>query len=384
MKILLISMPSVHVIRWIENLKETSFELFWFDILGKGRLKTIDRVQQITGWRQRKIFYIKGEHWLKKKKPNIYDKIQPFIEITPNEQLEKIIKEIQPDIIHSFEMQSCSYPILKVMNKYPTIKWIYSCWGSDLFYFQKYKNHNIKIRSVLKRIDYLHTDCLRDFKLAKSLGFIGDFTGVIPGGSGFKLNELKNNKVPIKNRNIILIKGYEHKFGRALNVIKALNELKDKLKSYEIIVFGAHKKVLDYVVLNKLPFKVFYKSELTHFEILKLMGKSKIYIGNSVSDGMPNTLLEAIIMNAFPIQSNPGNVTSEIIEDRLNGLIINNPEDINEIKTLIKGAIHIEDNIFFEKAAEMNTRIAKTMLDYKLNKQKVIDLYDNIEISKNS
>ena len=57
-------------------------------------------------------------------------------------KLEKIIREIQPDIIHSFEMQSCSYPILKTMNKFPNNKWLYSCWGSDLFYYQKNKGHN--------------------------------------------------------------------------------------------------------------------------------------------------------------------------------------------------------------------------------------------------
>ena len=40
-------------------------------------------------------------------------------------------------------------------------------------------------------------------------------------------------------------------------------------------------------------------------ELMKLIGKSLIYIGNSISDGMPNTLLEAIVMGVFRIQSNP-------------------------------------------------------------------------------
>jgi hypothetical protein len=376
-------MPSIHVIRWIENLKDNNFELFWFDILDKGRLDTINNIEQIIGWKKRKKPYIKGEYWLKKKLPTVYEKIQPFLEITANEQLEKIIQNIKPDIIHSFEMQSCSYPILKTMKKYQTIKWVYSCWGNDLFYFQKYKDHNVKIRSVLKRINYLHTDCLRDFNLAKSLGFSGNFTGVIPGGSGFKLNELKINKVPVGKRNIILIKGYEHKFGRALNIIRALNELKDKLNNFEIIIFGAHKKVLEYVIFNKLPFKVFDKNELTQIEVLNLMGKSKIYIGNSISDGMPNTLLEAIAMNAFPIQSNPGNATSEIITHRVNGLLINNPEDINEIKFLVKEAIEFDNDAIFEKAKEINELIAYKRLNYKLNKQKIIDLYKTIEIDAN-
>lgn len=377
MKILLISMPSVHVIRWIENLECTCFELFWFDVLGRGRLETIDEVTQITNWKHRKTPYLKGEHWLRKKIPIIYRNIQPFLEVTANEQLEKIIKEIQPDIIHSFEMQSCSYPILKTMNKYPSIKWMYSCWGSDLYYYQNFKKHNLKIRSVLKRIDYLHTDCLRDFKLAKSLGFIGDFTGVIPGGSGFKLTELKKYKKPINDRSIILVKGYEHHFGRGLNIVKALNELKHEVLDYEIVVFGAHKILINYIKKHHLPFKVFDRNGLTHNELLKLMGKSKIYIGNSISDGMPNTLLEAMVMNVFPVQSNPGNVTLEIIENKVNGLLINNPEEINELKSIIKLALGFDD-VFYKKAAQINATIVNDRLDFELNKQKIINLYNNL------
>ena len=133
MKILFVSMPSVHVIRWIENLKETNHELYWFDVLGRGKLDTIDSVIQFTNWKKRKIGSIKGEYFLSKKIPFLYEKIVPFLELTTNEVLEKVITEIQPDVIHSFEMQSCSYSIFKTMEKHPKIKWLYSCWGNDLF-----------------------------------------------------------------------------------------------------------------------------------------------------------------------------------------------------------------------------------------------------------
>ena len=141
MKILFISMPSVHVIRWIANLKDTSYELYWFDVLGRGKLETLNAVHQYTDWEKRKIATVKGEYFLSKKAPRIYEKIVPFLEVTANEALEKIIIEIQPDVIHSFEMQSCSYPILKTMQKYPNIKWLYSCWGSDLYYYQQFSAH---------------------------------------------------------------------------------------------------------------------------------------------------------------------------------------------------------------------------------------------------
>ena len=193
MKILFVSMPSIHVTRWIENLTDTNHELYWFDVLNRGKLNTLDSVIQFTAWKKRKVPHIKGEYLLSKKLPFLYEKIQPYLEITANEALENIILEIQPDVVHSFEMQSCSYPIVRTMLKYPKLKWMYSCWGSDLFYYRNFKEHNTKIRKILKRIDFLHTDCIRDFEIAKQLGFKGQFLGVIPGGTGYKMSELEKN-----------------------------------------------------------------------------------------------------------------------------------------------------------------------------------------------
>jgi glycosyltransferase involved in cell wall biosynthesis len=380
MKILFISMPSVHVIRWIENLKDTSYELYWFDVLDRGKLETLDSVQQFTKWKKRKIRYIKGEHFLSKKFPTLYQKIISYLEITANEALEKIIAEIQPNIIHSFEMQGCSYPILKTMKKYPTIKWIYSCWGNDLYYYKQFSTHLKRIKQVLKRVDFLHTDCQRDYILAQQLGFLGKHMGVIPGGTGYKLEELESYKFAIQERKIILIKGYEHHFGRGLNVVKALHTIQKQIQNYEVVVFGTHPSVIEYIQNKQLDFKVFDRNGLSHQELLELMGKSLVYIGNSISDGMANTLLEAIVMGAFPIQSNPGGVTQEIIKDGENGFLINNPESIVEIKELVLKAI-LNINLL-ECSFKKNNKIAIEKLDYNINKQKVINIYNLIYASR--
>jgi hypothetical protein len=378
MKILLVSIPSVHAIRWIENLKDAGHELYWFDILNRGSMNISIELTQIVNWNKRKIKYIKGEYFLRKKIPSLYYKIQPFLEKTIEEKLEEIILKIKPDVVHSFEMQSCSYPILNTMLKYPKLTWVYSCWGSDLYYYKNLKNHNRKIKQVLKRVNFLHTDCLRDYKIAKELGFNGEYLGVIPGGGGFKLSEFKNLKLPINKRNVILVKGYEHNFGRALNVLKALSLLTNEIIDYKVVFFGAHQKIIDFVNKNELNFQVFDRNELSHNELITLMGKSKIYIGNSISDGMPNTLLEAVIMNAFPIQSNPGNVTSEIIENEMNGLLINNPDDITEIRVQIEKALQFDREGKFIEATRINNKIANNRLDYTINNTLILKMYYNI------
>lgn len=375
MKILFISMPSIHATSWIKNLKDAGHELFWFDVTNRGFLNSALAITEFTGWKQRKLKYMKGEYYIYKKFPNLHFNIKKFFEITENEALVKIILEIEPDMVHSFEMQSCSYPILKTMNKFSNLKWIYSCWGSDLYYYQNFSSHNKKIKAVLKRVNFLHTDCFRDYEIAKKLGFKGTFLGVIPGGTGYKLADYQKYKFPLENRKIILVKGYEHTFGRAIIVLKALLEIFFETKDFQIVVFGAHQKTIDFIKDNNLPIEYFNRHGLSQKELMILMGKSLLYIGNSISDGIPNTLLEAIIMGAFPIQSNPGNATSEIIDGN-NGFLIANPESVAEVKNLILKALQNYDCL--KKAQLINLEIAKSKLNYDYNKAKVLNIYENL------
>lgn len=379
MKILFVSMPSLHAVRWIENLNASGHELYWFDVLEKGGLSTEIALKQITGWKKRKLPYIKGEHFLRRKLPAFYSRLQPFLEVTPNEKLVQILTELQPDIVHSFEMQSCSYPILETMQKFPQIKWLYSCWGSDLYKYKEIPFHVPKIKTVLKRINYLHTDCNRDFLIAQNLGFQGKHTGVVPGGGGFHLEQFLPYSQPISERKIILIKGYHHNMGRGLVLVKAAQSIQESIQKlgFKVVVFGAHPIVIDYIKENKLPYEMHDRHGLAHHDLLQLMGKSAIYLGNSLSDGMPNTLLEAIVMGAFPIQSNPGNVTAEIIVEGKNGFLIENPNDENLISDLILKVLQQPE--LLQKAFEINQKIAKERLDYVVNQQKIIALYHQIE-----
>mgnify|MGYP006429127337 CR=1 FL=1 len=379
MKILFISMPSIHAKRWIENLIDTDHEIFWFDILDKGNMNInlIPLENQFVNWKNRKKNFVKGEYKLSKYFPFFYRKVETYFQTTASEYLEYIIKRIEPDVIQSFEMQSCSYPILKTMKKFENIKWIYSCWGSDLYYYSYFYLHYKIIKKVLKRIDFIFTDCKRDLNYAIKLGFNGESLGVLPGGSGYNISDFKSYKEPLHKRKIILIKGYEHKFGRATNVLRSLELVQNEISNLNIIVFGSHQKVIDYIKCNNLNYVHYKRHELSHPELIELMGKSLIYIGNSISDGIPNTLLEALMMGAFPIQSNPGGATEEYINNKKNGLLINDPYNLVEISSLIKLAV--QKKVLLEKAFFLNKNIADQRLERKKVKNKIIESYRLID-----
>ncbi|MEQ6123908.1 glycosyltransferase [Pseudotenacibaculum sp. MALMAid0570] len=380
MKILFVCQQYIHSARWINQLKDSHHEVYVFDCLDREIHPDLRWTTYKENWSQRKLPYIKGEDRLRKKKPVFYEKIESYLQVTASEKLIEFIKEIQPDLIHSLEMQSETYPLLKVREK-KSFRWAYSSWGSDIYHYQNNARHVKKIRNVLKQVDYFFSDNSRDISLAKNHGFSGHFMPIFPGGGGYEFQHYKKYIQPVNERKTILIKGYHHWAGRALYVLEALESILGELIKYEIYVYSAHQIVIDKIkeLNTKYSLNIQYSSrneELSHEDLLEQFGRATIAIGNSVTDGIPNTLLESIICGAFPIQSNPGGVTEDHITDGVNGLLITNPEDITEIAEKIKKALNHKELI--EKAFEINQEKAK-QLDYKSIKSKVLDSYKKIE-----
>lgn len=381
MKILMVAMPSLHFFRWTEQLKEAGHEVYWFDISdGGAKVARIAWVHQIVGWKL--LWDFPGRHFVKKNFPKLYQWLQQFNEQNTATVFEKKLLEIQPDAVHSFALYVACAPIIEVMEKHKHIKWIYSSWGSDLFYFQNEPNYLADIKKVLPRINYLFTDCKRDVEIANTYGFTGTFLGVFPGGGGFPLNEMATYALPFEQRKTILIKGFQGRSGRVINVLKAVEQLKEPLKDYEIVVFGADDEVFKYTTKSKLigwdNFSILGK--ISQNEVWQLMGKSLVYIGNSNSDGIPNTLLEAFCMDVFPIQSNPGGVTEEVLSDGINGLLIEDCEDVAEIINKISTVLN--STLLIKNALQLNKEIKERLSDQKI-KSKILQKYAALQIITN-
>ena len=260
MKILLVSMPSLHFFRWTEQLENSGHEVYWFDVLDGKPTHRLSWVNKINNWRL-KYPKLKGRYFIKNKTPFLYKILKPFIERKVEIEFEKTVLKVKPDVVHSFVLYISCTPILSVMLKHQNLKWIYSSWGSDLFYFQNKPTYLNDIKAVLPRINYLFTDCQRDVALAKKHGFNGDILGVFPGGGGFNYKETDKFITPILERKTILIKGYQGRSGKAIEVIKAIENLVEELAGYSIVVFGTDEEVENYIskkqLTNKLSIKVF-------------------------------------------------------------------------------------------------------------------------------
>lgn len=301
---------------------------------------------------------------------------------SPPARLARLIDELRPDIVHSLEMQLGGYLTWQARehctSPFPT--WIYSSWGSDLFYFGRIPEHQKRIRDVLTHCDYLFTDCRRDVQLARSLGFDGELLGTYPGGGGFELAKMRalRDQASVAARRVIAVKGYHggQLEARGLIGIEALRRCAPLLQQYEVVVYSAAPEVaaaadnlkrLCGVQARVLP-------QSLHSDILRLMGRSRIAIGLGMSDGSPNTLLEAMIMGAFPIQSDTIS-TAEWVENGKNGFLVP-PEDPEEVAVAIRRAL--SDAALVEQAAEINTRIADERLDRECIRSEVVSFYKRL------
>lgn len=378
MKILMLSMSSIHFFGWTEQLKNSGHEVHWIDIYDSNNLvKDLDFVIQTVGWKNRVKY--PGRYKVKKNFPGLYKLINKLNQRKFIDVFEAKLEKFQPDIIHSFVMYAATVPILGIMKKHPNIKWIYSAWGNDLYYYQNKKNYRQDMLQVLPRLNYMFADCTRDYMIAKDLGFSGTYLGTFPTGGGYDLEAYKNYISTLHERKTIIIKGYEHKFGRCIKVLQAIQLIKDELKNYNIIVFAANEQVFEFVKNSELSSmsNIQVYGRVSRQDVLKLMGESLIYIGNSISDGTPNTLLEAIIMGAFPIQSNPGGATGELIEDGKNGLLIHDPESIEEISGIIKRVLNNAELI--TEGVKFNNLYIKTELEREKIQEQVLRKYKLIE-----
>jgi glycosyltransferase involved in cell wall biosynthesis len=378
MKLLIVAMRSIHTIRWISQLKDSGHEVHWFDILNTGYTQKLTWVHQHTNWRYR-FGDFKGRTYLKKNAPLLHK----FFERQPEKYFEQLCKEIQPDLVQSFALHIGAYPILEVMKNNPKITWLYSSWGSDLFYHKDIPIKLKEIEDVLPHVDFMFSDCHRDVKLAKKLGFTGRHLGIFPGGGGYPVGDMQQYIKPLDKRRIIVLKGYDGEVTNGLEALKALLELPKKLvEELTLVIYSTAKRLQQHLDgFVDYPFKEIVilpdNKNLKQKQLFEIFGKSLISINNNISDGIPNTLIESIILGAFPIQSNPGNASAELIEDRKNGLLIVNPLDVSEIKRKIEKALQSHE--LLQKAFNLNLAL-KSKFDENIIKPQVLQKYADIAI----
>ena len=387
--ILLVAMPdSTHTARWIAQLNGQDWDVHLFPSIGGEAIDpamahvTVHHLlysEHLSSARVLNQAAPSGlAQWIDRVRTHIIDMCFPMQRAM---QLTRLISRLQPDIIHSLEIQAAGYLTLTAKKsykgKFPL--WIVTNWGSDIFLFGRLQQHKSKISDVLANCDYYSCECERDIKLARQFGFSRPTMPVFPNTGGFDLAalEIERNRIPTSARKLILLKGYQHWAGRALVGLRALSRCEDILNGYSVVIYSASPDVVIAAELfadeTGIPVRIIPKY-MPHQEMLSLHAQARVSMGLSISDAISTSFLEAMVMGSFPIQSCTA-CAEEWIEHGESGMIVP-PEDPDIIEMAIRTAL--SDDELVNKAAEINWWTAQQRLDSGLLKQKTIAMYSKL------
>ncbi len=382
---------SIHTARWISQLRDQGWDIHVFDMLGSFPHAELSGITEYSLLFPRKIPPRNG-------KP-LYD--HPFflsrgwdpfplslagffirrLFRNRTRRLANLIRAIQPDVIHSMELQTESYHLLdasKQLGGSLGAPWIVTTWGSDIFYYQRFQEHLEKIRHLLQQCDYLIPDCSRDVTLARDLGFSGKIPLILPGSGGYAVDDMRRFAAAGKpsQRRVIMLKGYEGWAGRALVAVEAIEACADLLHEYEIVVYAASSEVLKKLraLQHQKKLKITSLPRSPHRTMLELFGRSRIALAVNVTDGIPNAMLEAMTLGTFPIQSDTQS-TAEWITQGVNGILVD-PQDPGSVARAMQRALR--DDALIDSAAAHNLRLVSERLDVSVVRPRVIEMYRTI------
>jgi glycosyltransferase involved in cell wall biosynthesis len=285
------------------------------------------------------------------------------------------VNRFKPDIVHVHEFQNAGYAVRRAYQliRRGRPKLLLTNYGSDIYWFSRIPKHLKKIRSLLDMADGYSAECKRDYKLAESLSSGFQSMPLMPTAGGLILQPLHNSA-----RYKIAVKGYQNYWGKALVVLEALRGISHELIDYEIVFFGSDKALVDGANTadknSDLKITTFAGGELSHPGVLKLLGESLIYIGNSLSDGISTSMLEAMSMGAIPIQTCTS-CADEWIRDKETGFIVE-PSDVDMIQEAVLAIVR--GNFDASEARSRNFKIIESRYDLETLKKIAYSYYQGL------
>ncbi len=267
--------------------------------------------------------------------------------------LARLIEELKPDLLHSMEFQHCGYLALATRDlmgagRFPP--WLATNYGSDIVLHGRDPAHAPAIRRLLEAADLYSCECRRDIALAREFGYRGPELPVLPNSGALEAGP--PGLPPPSQRRLLMVKGYDHFAGRAHLALDALEYVADRLGRFEIVLFSASPgpaaRARALTESGKLNIRVL--DRVGHAEMMALYGQARAYLGISASDGISTSVLEAMSMGCFPIQTDTA-CCDEWFEDGAGGFLLR-LGDLEQAASRV--SVALTDDALVDRAARIN------------------------------
>ncbi len=305
--------------------------------------------------------------------PIIRRSLNPFNELSTLRALSKILKELNPDIVHSFTHKPNIYGALSA-PKYN----IQTVTGLGSFFI----DNSFKSRFIRKIIEILYYTTGRksdrvifqnsdDMKLFIDKGIIPKQKARLVRSSGIDTKEFAPMKAPMKlydkagipkDKKPIVLMIARVIVDKGVNeYIKSANSLKDKAHFLYIGEIDRGNRGAFEPEWGEIKYLGFQEN------IKEWIALSDIVVLPSYREGVPRTLLEAASMAKALVATDVAGCR-EVVKPNINGLLVE-PKDSKALTDAIKFLIEDEDSR--KKFAQMSRKIAIEEFDV----ERVVEAY---------
>jgi glycosyltransferase involved in cell wall biosynthesis len=278
----------------------------------------------------------------------------------------RYLDQVNPEIVVAFRLQNEGY-LAALCNRHP---WVLFTQGSDFVYWlNKNRLHGWLTSMSIRRVDGLLSDCERDIRLAKSYGLsLKSKVGIYPGNGGVDLSIFSAGSPAVFRQRLVVCPRSPAPYIRINTLAKSIKNIQliPEYKDVKFVLLSAESAIatLNHVLKQHCldSTRIQTVSFLPRADLAKLFKQAAIIVSPSVSDGTPNSMLEAMACGAFPIMSNLDSIREWITHGQ-NGFLFN-PESPLELTDCIKLAL--EDSELRNRSQVTNLSIIQRRADYKM------------------
>lgn len=274
----------------------------------------------------------------------------------------RTLAAFQPDLVHAFRIQTEGY-VAALVNR---SQWILSIWGQDFVWFARaYPVHRHMTRWAVRRADAIIADCKRDLQLACEAGFPADGpTLLCPGNGGVDFNIYNLGAEACRREPLIVYPRGLVPYVRLDTLLRATALLDRSGLTYSLVILMQRGLIPVATAMAAAATlcaeRVSVLPMLDQSTWAALLQRAAVMVSPAVSDGTPNTMLEAMACGAFPVMGDLASVR-EWIRHGVNGLLFD-PNDPEQLAACLEEAIR---NDSLRKSAQIiNLELVRDRADY--------------------
>lgn len=304
--------------------------------------------------------------------------------------LADVIQAWKPDVIHTLGFDAASYFYLRTRKQFGLAgigRWIAQARGGPDLALQRFSpDYRPLIEEVLANCDHFIADNEPNYAYARSVGLAEEKIarpgmGVVSGAGGMDIDAMRAMwTLPPSKRERIIVwpKAYELYTSKAMPVFEAILKVWDRIQPCRIEMIWMVQS--DVKIWYEKLFPPHIKEgcptfgRLSRAETLERMSKARVMIAPSLSDGIPNTMMEAMALGAAPMVS-PLDTIVPVVNNEENVLFARNlyPDELAEALVRL-----MSDDELVDRMAENNLARIREIADRKKVKERALTYYEEV------